>query len=157
MSPSKTSTLRQHNSHPGKRLRQKCLHQLCLSHPGPEPWSKARAGHQSELPKQSSFPQADLCSQCPNPGPDPLGCWRDAIFLLFNPILPSAGQVLETPAAGSVHIATGQVMCPQHLLLFLVLDVTTEHCEQDVGMGGQSACCTPLQLCLETGGSSWQR
>lgn len=158
MSPSKAGTLGQHSSHPGKRrLRQGCLRYLCLSHPGPEPPEQSKGRTPAKTAPAAQLPQAGLSSQCPNPGPEPLGCWRDAIFLLFNPILPSAGQALKTRAAGSFLITASQVMRPQHLLLFLALDVTTERCKRDMGRGRQSACCTPLQLRLETGGSSWQR
>lgn len=62
--------------------------------------------------------------QCPNP--EPLGGWRDGIFLLSNPILPSAGRALEAPVAASVSAAASQAVRPQHLLLFLALAVTAD-------------------------------
>jgi len=71
--------------------------------------------------------------------------------MLFDPILPSAGRALETAAAGS--IAASQAMRPQHLLLFLALEVTA-----GCGEGEAEAVCLlhPLPLHPETGGSAWQ-
>lgn len=113
----------------------------------PEPPSKQ--GQDSSQNCLSSPAPATLSSQ-------PLGCRRDAIFLLFksNPTLCWS----SSQNAGSVPIATSRAMHPQHLLLCLALDGSAERCKRDVGRGRQAASCIPpLQLRLKAGGRGWQR